>query len=158
MEVANAWLENGKVLGRDRDHGMGGTGITVYKKGEQVNPHKFYVKYVKKEREFRYHVFNSKIIFIQEKLRKKGIKNVDKYIRSHGRGWCFAHKHLVDNPPPIFGQEVAINSVALLYLHFGAVDVGWSNEHGFTVFEVNTAPGIENTSLDAYVNAFNTLK
>jgi glutathione synthase/RimK-type ligase-like ATP-grasp enzyme len=42
-------------------------------------------------------------------------------------------------------------------LDFGGVDIGWNQRHGAAVFEVNTAPGIEETSLQAYVEAFKTL-
>ena len=151
-DTAQAW--NCRVVARNQDHGMGGLGITVYQKGDILGDHKFYVKYVKKGREFRFHVFKGKVIFVQEKLRKRDTLNVDKYVRSHGRGWCFAFKHLPDNSPPTSGNELAIQSVATLNLDFGAVDMGWNNGSAYTVFEVNSAPGIENTSLAAYVEAF----
>jgi glutathione synthase/RimK-type ligase-like ATP-grasp enzyme len=154
---AQQWLETGKILGRDKDTGSGGEGITIYKKGEEIKPHKFYVKYFKKNREFRIHVFKGKVIFVQEKLKKKGVENVNKYIRSHDRGWCFAFNHLVENPATQGVELVGLSSVAALGLDFGAVDLGWHRESGIVVFEVNTAPGLEETSLRAYANAINAL-
>lgn len=147
-----------RVVARTCDHGMGGAGIDIYDSGGELSrvakPYKFFVKYVKKERELRYHVFNDKVIFIQEKKKKNDYDNANKYIRSHGRGWCFAFLHFNEQPPPVGGEEVACKAVAALGLDFGAVDVAWSERSGFTVFEVNTAPGIENSTLKTYVEAF----
>lgn len=154
-ETAQGW--NCRVVGRDSDHGMGGNGITVYQEGEELGGHRYYTKYVRKEREFRLHVFKGQVIFVQEKLRRKDIPNVDRYIRSHGRGWCFAFHHLVQKPVETNGNEIACSAVRSLSLDLGAVDMGWSERSGFTVFEVNTAPGIEGTSLQAYVDTLRGL-
>jgi glutathione synthase/RimK-type ligase-like ATP-grasp enzyme len=157
---AEEW--KGRVVARQLDHGMGGAGIDVYESGALLaaspKRYKFFVKYLKKEREFRFHIFLGKCIFVQEKLKKKGVENADKYIRSHGRGWCFAFKHFNDKPVPDEGVGVATKAVAALGLDFGAVDMAWSDQSGFTVLEVNSAPGIENTSLKAYVESINALR
>lgn len=148
---ATKWNVRNKVLGRDLDHGSQGRGITVYQPGELTNNHKFYTKYYKKERELRIHVFQGRVIFEQEKLKKNGAENADKYVRSHDRGWCFAFHHLNDRPVPAAVKDIAIQAVHALGLDFGAVDVGWNGKSGARVFEVNTAPGIEETSLKAYI-------
>lgn len=156
-DTARRWLQEGHVLGRDLDSGSKGKGITFYRKGtEEIRDHRFYVKYVKKEREFRIHVFNNRVIFRQEKLRVRDNDNVDKYIRSHNRGWCFAFRHLGDNPVPPPCDDMAIKAIQKLGLDFGGVDVGW-NDNGPTIFEINTAPGIEETTLKAYVDTFKGL-
>jgi hypothetical protein len=154
LEEARAWNARSKVLGRDLDHGSQGRGIVVYQPGELTKGHKFYTKYYKKERELRIHVFQGRVIFEQEKLKKNGADNADKYVRSHDRGWCFAFHHLTEKPIPLVVRELAISSVAALGLDFGAVDIGWNSKSGPRVFEVNTAPGIEETSLNAYIGAF----
>lgn len=153
-DIANKWLDNCKVLGRDTATGRGGVGITVYKKGQVIDKdHLFYVKYYKKQREFRIHVFNDNVIFEQEKLKKKGVEDANKYIRSHDRGWCFAFNHLRDSPVPDCVREQATTAVYALGLDFGAVDIGWNDDAGTCVFEVNTAPGLEASSLQAYKKA-----
>jgi len=158
FDTARGWQRDEfKVVGRDRDHGMGGAGITVYQPKKRLGNHKFYTKYFKKEREFRVHIFLDKVIFLQEKLRRNDSPNADKYIRSHGRGWCFAFKHLVKKPVPHEVVDSAIHAVKCLGLDFGGVDIGWNEEKGGAVFEVNTAPGIENTSLAAYVKTIQQL-
>lgn len=155
--VAQGWLANCKVVARDLDHGSQGRGITVYpRRGTIDRNHQFYVKYFKKERELRIHVFQGKVIFEQEKLQKNGAKedaNYDKYIRSHDRGWCFAFQHLRDDPVPESCREEAIKACKALGLDFGAVDLGWNGRSGPCVFEVNTAPGIEESSVKAYAEA-----
>lgn len=154
--IAQGWVQDSKVLGRDLDNGSQGRGITVYPRRAELGAHKFYVKYVRKQRELRYHVYKGKVIFIQEKMKKKGYDGIaDKYVRSHHRGWCFAFHHFGENPVPPAIEPVANSAVAALGLDFGAVDIGWNERDGCTVFEVNTAPGLENSSLEAYVEAFN---
>jgi hypothetical protein len=158
--VAVGW--NARLLGRDQDHGSQGAGIHVYHQGDTVGNHQFYVKYWRKEREFRVHVFKGRVIFIQEKLRKRvrvptSVLPGSSYIRSHNRGWCFAFNHLSTSPCPSNVSDAAVAAVQALGLDFGGVDIGWNERHGAAVFEVNTAPGLEETSLQAYVEAFKTL-
>jgi hypothetical protein len=153
---AQEWASVGKILGRDLDRGSQGRGISVYKKGEKIGDHLFYVKFMNKDREFRFHVVNGKVVHTAEKLRvgkeKRG-DNYDKYIRSHNRGWVLAFHHLADNPPPELGGDLACRACTALGLSFGAVDMGWHEDTGWFILEVNTAPGIEETTLDAYAKA-----
>jgi hypothetical protein len=149
-----------RVLGRDLDHGSQGNGITVYERGSALGDHQFYVGYWRKHREFRVHVFMGQVIFVQEKLKKNGARDdptFSPYIRSHDRGWCFAFNHFNTNPVPNGVREVAIAAVCALGLTFGAADIGWNERDGACCFEVNTAPGIEESSLQAYANAFGAL-
>lgn len=53
--------------------------------------------------------------------------------------------------------NAAIQAVRALGLNFGAVDIGWNERDGPCVFEINTAPGIEESSLEAYTIALKTL-
>lgn len=149
------WKE--KVVGRDLDSGRSGRGIVVYKKDQEVGNHLFYTEYFRKDREFRIHVFRGKVIFEQEKLKRKDADVADNYIRSHDRGWCFAFHHLTERPTPAVAKDVAVAAVSTLGLDFGAVDIGWHKDNGAVVFEVNTAPGLEESSLEAYATAFRSL-
>ena len=157
--IAQEWSDsNYRVVGRDLEGASGGRGITLYDRGAQIGNHRFYTRYVKKQREFRIHVFNGDVIFQQEKLKKNGVEDRDKYIRSHNRGWVFAFRHLEEDPVPESVITTAINAIETLELDFGGVDIGYHELTGATVFEVNTAPGIEETSLDAYRRAINDWK
>jgi hypothetical protein len=155
-ELAQKWLSQGKVLGRDLDRGSQGRGITVYRKGEILGDHLFYVKYMKKDREYRYHVVLGKVVHIAEKLRVGKERRGDNYnalVRSHHNGWILGFNHLADSPPPPGGENIAVRACAELGLDFGACDMGWNANDGFFVLEVNTGPGIEGTTLEKYTEA-----
>lgn len=154
--VAAEWSGHGyTVFGRDKVEGSRGEGITVYTPtGDFIQEHKFYTKWIKPKREFRIHVGWNKVIFQQEKLKKRGVEH-DPYIRSHARGWVMCFKHLEQNPIPDFAQLVAIDAVDALNLHFGAVDMVEDMHGEFYVLEVNTAPALDGVStLKAYVDMF----
>jgi D-alanine-D-alanine ligase-like ATP-grasp enzyme len=113
---------------------------------------------MQKDREFRVHVVKGTVIFVQEKLRKKEVGDAgNKYIRSHGNGWCFAFQHLGERPSPQAVLDIGVAAVRGIGLDFGAVDIAWSERSGATVLEVNTAPGIEQTTVAAYADAFQRL-
>ena len=90
---------------------------------------------------------------MQQKKKRHGVID-GSGIRNHANGWVFAR---VDITPPAKLIEAAIEAVKLLKLDFGAVDVGYrERDDKVFVFEVNTAPGIEGTTVDKYANAFNS--
>lgn len=156
---ARDWLGDNHVVGRNADRGQAGAGITFYHRDTppaQLRQHLFYTKYFRKEREFRVHVMNGRAIFTQEKLKREGVEfeHDRKYIRSHHNGWVFAFNHLRAKPSPQGLEDVAIGACNAVGLDFCGVDIGWNARHGFAVFEVNTAPGIEETSLDRYTTNF----
>lgn len=155
--VAEDWVQRGRVLGRDHDRGSQGSGITVYERHSTVGQHRFYTRYMRRDREIRVHVFQNQVIFQQEKLRGRE-RNVNPYIGSHRFGWVFAFHHFGERPVPESVLDVSQRAVSTLGLDFGAVDVVWnSRSNAATVLEVNTAPGLENSSLEAYINAFRRL-
>lgn len=171
--VANEWLEGGHtVLGRDLMRGSGGRGITVYHPDEYSNlpdhvRHRYYTKYIKKRREFRFHVVTTmmepssvndySVLFVQEKKRRasenRNDENYNQYIRNHQNEWVFAHNNL--DPIPDSLITLAKKAVYSLDLHFGAVDVIYNQlqDQGY-VLEVNTACGMEGTTLGIYRNYF----
>jgi hypothetical protein len=156
LDEAKQWNKDGVILGRDSVCGRGGEGITVCEKNSEVKFHTFYTKYVPKEREFRFHVHLNKVFWMQEKLWRKGIKVKDKRIRG-GKDSVFCFKHLEENPIPLLeeGKAAAIEAVRVCGLHFGAVDIGFGKNSHWVVYEVNTAPGLEGTTVKKYAEAFN---
>jgi glutathione synthase/RimK-type ligase-like ATP-grasp enzyme len=150
---ATIWLnEKGiQVLARTVLNGHSGIGIKIM----PSDPPNFfnaplYVKYFKKRDEYRVHVFNGKIIDIQQKKKRRETE-VDYQVRNYDKGWVFCRENI--NCPQLI-KDQAVLAVQKMGLDFGAVDIGW-NEKKQTccVFEVNTAPGIEGTTLRNYVNA-----
>lgn len=147
------WLKKGTVFARTKLTGHSGQGIVVLEKGTEELPNApLYVKYKKKAREFRVHVFKNEIIDVQEKRKKvdfNGERN--NQIRSHDNGWVFCREGLEDfDNVPLF--EVALDAVSALELDFGAVDIIYNaHEKQYYALEVNTAPGIEGETMFSYV-------
>lgn len=157
-DEAISWAESGDiVLCRSLRRGYGGAGIVVANSPEEVVGAKFYTRYIKKRDEFRVHVFGGQVIDVQRKMRKKDVPDdrVDWKIRNHSNGFIFGRE---DVSPADDVLQQAVNAVAALRLDFGAVDVIWNEHHGKAyVLEVNTAPGLEGTTLEKYVEAFKEL-
>jgi glutathione synthase/RimK-type ligase-like ATP-grasp enzyme len=113
-----------------------------------------YVKYKKKRKEFRVHVFQGAIIDVAEKRRMRAERRpdiFDGYIRNHANGWVFCRNSVV-RPADLEGSALA--ACAALGLDFGAVDIIWNErENKSYVLEVNTAPGLMGTTLTNYANA-----
>jgi glutathione synthase/RimK-type ligase-like ATP-grasp enzyme len=144
------WIENGKkVVCRTLLTGHSGNGIVIASTAEEVVEAPLYTEFINKDKEFRVHVFNGAIIDFQQKKKRNGVEaNGD--IRNHGNGWVYARSDVT--LPPLVAEQ-SIKAVSSLRLDFGAVDICTSLEGGVFVFEVNTAPGLEGTTLAKYVEA-----
>jgi hypothetical protein len=158
FSTARQWYLDGRtVLARQAIRSFGGHGITVHdpspKEGEPspLIPAAFYSLYSPKRHEFRVHVFGGKVIDLQQKKRAKGFDGVDTKVRSYDNGWRFCRNGIV--VPDGCVQE-SLRAVQALGLDFGAVDVGWNEKlQEPMVYEVNTAPGIEGTTVKNYGKA-----
>lgn len=156
---AMAWLEDGSsVVCRDILNGRSGEGIRIINRKEwrqagspvpDFGPARLFTRYFKKSREVRVHVAKGEVIATAEKLKRLGQPG-DYWVRSHTRGWIFAEARA----PLGEADEVARRAVEAIGLDFGAVDIGIDSDGRAVVFEVNTAPGLEGRTLEAYVNYF----
>jgi glutathione synthase/RimK-type ligase-like ATP-grasp enzyme len=148
--VAETWREQGHVVvARTLTRSSGGAGIqlvTPQNTGPMpVAP--LYTKYFNAAREYRVHVIHEHTL-VQQKRRRNGVEPVNQHIRNAGPEWVFC----VDNVTPPTAALVAECSAVVceLGLDFGAVDVRQKRDGSFKILEVNTAPGIEGTSLQFY--------
>jgi glutathione synthase/RimK-type ligase-like ATP-grasp enzyme len=149
IHVAEEWPENTVVLSRTILNGHSGHGIIV--NDGAIAPAPLYVQYKKKKKEFRVHVFNNKVIDIQEKRKEREADGVNYLIRNRANGWVFCRDNLVE---PQGLRDQALAAVSALGLDFGAVDIIWNEkENKCYVLEVNTAPGLEGSTLENYANA-----
>jgi len=148
-EVAQGWQKEGYTVFARTAGGQGGNNITVVLPDETLPERELYTQYVKKKKEFRVHVFNGKVIDVQEKRKKSG-KEVNQLIRSHSNGWVFCHQN-IEEPPEL--RSLGIAAVQALGLDFGAVDIIWNQHYNKCyVLEVNTAPGLCPTTTELYAN------
>ncbi len=153
LEEAKAAKAEGKdILARKILTGHSGAGIVDFT-GEEVAP--LYVSYVKKKTEFRVHVFGDTIIHVQEKRRRKqdGEANpANSRIRNLANGWVFCQDNINPNDKVLL---TAVAAVKHLGLQWGAADIIWNEKYQKAVLlEVNTAPGLEGTTIDKYAKAF----
>lgn len=150
--------DNGRdrlVVARTVLNGHAGAGIRLVRPGDELPPAQLYTKYHKKDHEYRVHMFSGRCIFVQRKARKIDVPDdqVNWQIRNHENGFIFAHKNL-NVPEEVL--QVARNAAAHLpLLDFGAYDIIYSAATKTALLlEVNSAPGMEGTTLEKYKEAF----
>lgn len=153
-EVAIEWTEKGYlVLGRRLLRASGGRGIEQYRTTAELKAMPacpLYTLYRKKKDEYRVHIVDGQVIDIQQKRRatSDGRWKGENKIRNATGGWVFTREG-VNAPASII--EAATKAVGCLGLDFGAADCGYSvGKDAATVYEVNTAPGLEATTLVRY--------
>ena len=157
-EDAVQWLQDGqKVVERHLLRGNSGRGIRIVDSVDDLQDAPLYVKYIKKTAEYRIHVFKGEAFDIQEKRRNRDVQDdqVNWQVRNTDGGFIFAREgiHLPDMPVEMVLE--AEKAVQELGLDFGAVDVVWNNHYGkHYILEVNTACGLEGTTLDNYTKVF----
>jgi glutathione synthase/RimK-type ligase-like ATP-grasp enzyme len=155
-DAAEQWLrENpGRTLvARTILRGHEGAGIVLIDSLDQMVNAPLYTEYVKKKAEYRVHVVNGVAIdAVQKKKLREYDGARDTRIRNTLNGYVFARTGVV---VPQCVLDNAVAAVTFYGLHFGAVDVIY-NEHQDKayVLEINTAPGIEGTTVQKYKEAF----
>jgi glutathione synthase/RimK-type ligase-like ATP-grasp enzyme len=157
---AQEWLMQGStIVERHTLTGHSGQGIRLvsFDDNELSAEAKLYVRYVKKQHEYRLHVFGDEVFFIQRKARALDVPDdqVNWQVRNHANGFIYANQDVdVDQ----VAKQMAIRSIQELGLDFGAVDIIYNaNQNQYYVLEVNTAPGLFGTTLEKYVEQFKKL-
>lgn len=157
------WIEqNSIVFARTKLTGHSGEGIEVIDPADGNWSPKFdalrndtlLVRYVKKKHEYRLHFFQGEIFDVQKKSKVIGRDDANFLIRNHDNGFIYSRNNL-DEGVPDDVMEQARRTVVLLGLDFGAIDVIYNQMRGLAyVLEVNSAPGLEGTTLSNYVRKF----
>lgn len=151
--VAKQWLEEDHplVYCRTLAQSTKGKGIVIATTPDELVHAVLYTKGVRCKREYRVHVFNNKAIDLVAKCKRKGFVNTTDLVRNWENGYVFA-RNAVKIPVDI--QEslntLAIAAVNGLGLHFGAVDILRGEDDLLYVLEVNTAPGIDGSTITKY--------
>jgi hypothetical protein len=151
---AQQWVNAGNtVFARRTLTGQAGTGIVVVEPGEILPLAPVYTKYKKKKREFRVHIFKDNVVGIVEKKKRndwQGPSNPK--IRNLENGYVFAQELELTAGLRTKLENAAVAAAKVTKSDFRGVDVGY-NEYNDDVFiiEVNSAPGIEGSNVQKYV-------
>lgn len=154
MEQARARIRDGKkVVCRTKLSAYGGAGIVIAETEEQLVEAPLYVRYIPKDQEYRVHVMNGQVFFVQRKARKTDVPDdqVNWQVRNLAGGFIYANQN-VETTQAV--RDNAIRAVSSLGLDFGAVDILVTPKGRPYALEVNTACGLAGTTLDKYVEAF----
>lgn len=160
LATAMEWVEEGiAVMGRQATGSCGQDIVFFEDDVAKFNSSEFWVQYKKKKEEYRIHFFQGNMIAVQKKAMRETDTNgekidpstVDFRIRNHRNGFIFKRQD-VSVPGDVVDQaRLAIQNTGL---DFGAVDVIWNQYEGKAyVLEINTAPGLEGTTISDYSSA-----
>lgn len=148
-DEATKWQRKGfRVVCRTLLNSHSGRGIVIAQPDEDIPYAPLYTKYTKKDKEFRIHVFKGRVIDVCEKRRKSGTEG-SSLIRTLNNGWVYCREGVYFSDA---NKQLAIRAVQTLGLDFGAVDLIMKDERVF-ILEVNSAPGLQGTTLNRYVEA-----
>ena len=139
--------------------GHSGDGIVIAAGPNDLVDAPLYVKYIRKQDEYRIHVGrkgdNPSIIAVQRKARRHDVPNPNWQVRSHANGFIYARQN-VDPPQSVL--TLACSALMSSGLDFGAVDVIFNGKEGKAyVLEINTAPGLEGQTIEDYAAFFRSL-
>jgi len=149
-EITN---EDYPIVSRTVLSGHSGIGISIAADPSTLVPAPLYVKYVKKQEEYRVHIAkDNRCIAIQRKARDTSNENPNWQVRNHSNGFIFVRGGFTA-PDSVVGA--AAKALTATGLDFGAVDVIWNEHHKQAyVLEINTAPGLEGQTVLDYSNYF----
>lgn len=154
-EAMDFFEDHALVYCRTLLRGSQGRGITVAHNAQELVNAPLYVKGVPYDKEYRLHVLNGVVIdyVMKRKMRserreEEGIV-LNEEIRNHDNGYIFARSDVEISEKM---REAAILSCSSLGLSFGAVDLITDPYGNPFVIEVNTAPGLEGTTVKRYAD------
>lgn len=118
----------------------------------------FYVELVPTDWEYRMNVFNNEVFRTGLKIRKSGVE-AHPFIRTGAGGWTWTYDQSALNRKgtPRSRQpfrEVAVAAVRALGYDFGAVDIGRKPDGTPVVYEVNSAPALEQSDIARWGELF----
>lgn len=155
-ETVIEWLKDGKdVIARTELNGHSGKGIVVISKVEDIVDAPLYTMYIPKKQEYRVHIIGGKVVDIQQKIKDPNKNVTSWFVRNHDSGFIFVRNNI---KPESIVIDYALEAVANFELDFGAVDVIYNSiRKEAYVLEINTTPGMENTTIESYVSGFKSL-
>ncbi len=129
-----------------------GKGIVIEDKANVTTNAPLYTQYIKKKAEYRAHVYNNKVIDVQQKKKRAGFtEERDTRVRNTASGYIFSRND-VFIPTDI--AAVAIAAVNALGRTQGAVDIVYNEKQNKCfALEVNARPGMQGSTPGIYATA-----
>lgn len=157
-EVAAEFIQDrcSRVYCRTLSRASQGKGIVVVSDLNSLIDAPLYTCEVDVDREFRVHVFRGKVIDFAQKKKMRSERReqenitLSEEVRNLKNGWIFARENVF---LPEGANELAIKVLNTIGLDFGAVDMALDMNGHMKIFEVNSAPGLEGTTLLSYATA-----
>ena len=141
------------IFARKIIRGTHGRGIVEFRADDKEYPDApLYVEYIPKKAEYRAHVFNGKVIDIQQKKKRKDFEGQrNTRIRNHSNGYVYCRDG-ISIPDGL--SELAVSACEALGYFYGAADIIYNEKmNKCFILEVNTKPGLFGSTLDKYSNA-----
>lgn len=160
-QVALGWVQGGETICiRSILRGSGAAGLVIVNRNnlEDFVAAPLYTKYINKRDEYRVHIVRGRVIDIQRKALRNDVDRdqANWQIRNLENGFVFVRNEGREIPADVSAQ--AIKAMAACDLDFGAVDILYrERDNSAWVLEINTAPGLMNTTLENYRNALREL-
>lgn len=152
---AEFWIRSGhNVVCRKKVGSFAGKGIVVAHNFDELVDAPLYTRFLPNTKEFRVHVVCGEVVDVQEKRTMKKIKKelINREIRSHKEGWVFCRRDVVE---PADLRNLAVWATAALGLDFAGVDIIYDfDTKKCYVLELNTAPGLEGSTIKIFADAF----
>jgi hypothetical protein len=173
-DTAKAW--NSKVFARTKIEGSGGEGIIIFDPeggdGTDLVQAPLYTRYVPKTHEYRLHLARTltgkgfTVMLVQRKVFVKTPERpapADWKVRSHANGFIFQAypSETVEDrvPKGVINAAIRVMDGYFPELHFAALDVMYHDKRNQAwVIEGNTAPGLENDTINIYADYFAALE
>ncbi len=110
---------------------------------------RYWVPYIETTFELRVHVIGGKIARVFKKT-NPGAKEAGEFIRSSVKGWHYSLRTNLDDKY-LKAQTTCLKLTKDLGLAFGGIDIAWDNKNKkYVIWEVNTAPGLSQPTLNIY--------
>ena len=145
-------IECKTLFARTLVNSTNGKGIVEFDSSSNTYPSApLYTEYIPKKSEYRFHVFNGKVIDVQQKKKKRGVEERDTRIRNVNNGYVYCRDGVV---APDGAAELAVKATEACGYQYGAVDVIYNEKRSQCyVLEVNSRPGLMGSTIEAYVKA-----
>lgn len=128
--------------------GHSGKGIEIVKQGNPLPHAPLYTRYIPDRVEYRVHFADGHGIFDVQQKRKRNGADAQHEVRNHGNGWVYCRENVI---LPNMATIACNTFIEETDLNFGAIDIIYDTATDKAyILEVNTAPGLEGTTLDNY--------